>query len=158
MKQTATKICTTCKIEKSIFEFTANKSQPSGYMGYCKNCNSERNKRYRKGPTSLRTACKRIFSYINKRCKEKGHVLDFTAIYLEELFERQKGLCAYTQEPLELSAGKLNTISVDRVNSSEGYLKENVVLTTWAVNNAKQNMNLKYFISMCEKVYKNAQK
>jgi hypothetical protein len=158
MKQTATKICSTCKVEKFILDFTANKNQPSGYMCYCKSCNNERNKKYRKGPTSLKTACKRIFSYLNKRHKNKGHELDFSAEFLEELYKKQEGLCAYTKEVLELSAGKLNTLSVDRVDSAKGYIKENVVLTTWVVNNAKQDMPLDYFISMCEKVYKNGKK
>lgn len=152
------KVCSVCKVEKKLEEFTANKNQPSGYMGYCKDCNNERNKRYRKGPTTLNRACKRIFSYLTRRCRVKGFDLDISVEYLEELFEKQNGLCLYTNEPLELSAGKVNTLSVDRIDSSKGYVKENIALTTWQVNNCKQDLSLDDFISLCEKVYKNGKK
>jgi hypothetical protein len=58
---------------------------------------------------------------------------------------------------LELNAGYSTTLSVDRVDSSKGYTKDNVVLTTWEVNNCKQDLDLKDFAILCEKVLKNVQ-
>lgn len=150
------KVCTTCKKEKVLTEFTANKSQKTGYMCYCKECNNERNKKYRKEEVSLERACKRIFSYLNKRARLKNFTLDFSYEYLVELYETQNGVCSYTKEQLNLSAGHKNTISVDRIDSSKGYTKDNVVLTTWAVNNCKQDLSMQDFVNLCELVCKNA--
>ena len=66
------KVCSTCKVEKPIEEFTSNKSMPSGFMSYCKDCNNKRNKIYRSNNTNLTRACKRVFSYINRRGKVKS--------------------------------------------------------------------------------------
>lgn len=40
------KICTTCKIEKSISEFNKNKARKDGYNNICRACSNERSKRY----------------------------------------------------------------------------------------------------------------
>lgn len=149
------KHCVTCGEFKELFDFTANKSQPSGYMGYCKSCNNERNKRYRKNGVTLERACKRIYSYLYRRVRSKGLILNFDAKYLEDLYHIQKGLCAYTNDKLELNAGYSNTLSVDRIDSGKGYEKSNVVLTTWEVNNCKQALSLEQFKSLCEKVVNN---
>jgi hypothetical protein len=149
------KHCSTCGELKPLELFTSNKSQPSGYMTYCKACNNERNKRYRKSESNLERASKRIFSYLSRRVREKGFELDFDYHFLEELYKRQEGLCAYTKVPLDLQAGTPNTLSVDRVDSSKGYLKTNVKLVTWVVNNCKQDLSLADFRDLCEKVLKN---
>jgi hypothetical protein len=146
------KHCTTCGKFKDISEFTANRSQESGYMGYCKACNNARNKRYRKQEATLQSGCKRVYSYLLRRVRVKNLELDFGANYLEKLFEIQDGLCAYTGESLELNAGYSNTLSVDRVDSSKGYTRDNVVLTTWEVNNCKQDLSLERFKTLCSKV------
>jgi hypothetical protein len=146
------KHCTTCGEFKTLFEFTANRNQDSGYMGYCKACNNARNKRYRKQEATLQSACKRVYSYLLRRVRVKNFELDFNATHLEKLFEVQNGLCAYTGESLELNAGYSNTLSVDRVNSSKGYTKDNIVLTTWEVNNCKQDLSLERFKALCAKV------
>lgn len=146
------KHCTTCKEYKDISEFTANRSQASGYMGYCKDCNNSRNKRYRKQEANIQSGCKRLYSYLTRRVRVKNLDLDFDAVYLEGLFNIQGGKCAYTGEKLELNAGYSNTFSVDRVDSSLGYTKDNIVLTTWEVNNCKQDLSLERFKNLCSKV------
>lgn len=151
------KHCITCGEYKELEDFTSNKSQPSGKMSYCKACNNARNKRYRKAEATLDSATKRVYSYLCRRVRVKGHDLDFGYQYLMELYGTQKGLCAYTGDILELNAGYSTTLSVDRVDSSKGYTKDNVVLTTWEVNNCKQDLDLKDFTTLCEKVLKNVQ-
>ena len=50
------KVCSTCKVAKSLIDFTSNKSMPSGYMTYCKECNNKRNKIYRGDGVNLTRA------------------------------------------------------------------------------------------------------
>lgn len=149
------KVCSTCKIEKLLCEFTSNKSMASGHMSYCKECNNNRNKAYRRDNVNLTRACKRVFSYINRRCRLKSIMVDIDSSYIECLYKLQNGLCAYTNEKLELASGSNNTLSVDRIDSSLGYIKSNVVLTTWKVNNCKQDLSLEEFKEICKKVIEN---
>ena len=46
-------------------------------------------------------------------------------------------------------------ISVDRIDSSSGYTKDNIQLVTVAVNHMKWNMNEETFLEMCDLVSKN---
>ena len=156
MGRTNEKLCSSCKETKNIVEFTANKSQKTGYMSYCKSCNNARNKKYRSGPNTLERACKRIFAYLQRRTRTKKLELDFTASFLETLYVLQEGKCKYTGDILNLSSNSKKTISVDRVDSSIGYLKTNVVLTTWEVNNCKQDLSFFDFVELCRKVHSNA--
>jgi len=150
------KHCTTCKEQKPLEEFTSNKSKSDGKMGYCKTCNNLRNKAYRKIEGNLEVSCKRVFGYLSRRVKAKNLKLNFSFEFLMELYIIQKGLCAYTNEPLELPAGSSNTLSVDRIDSSKGYTKDNVCLTTWKVNNCKQALSLFDFVDLCKRVVENA--
>lgn len=144
--------CTVCKETKALSEFTRSKHQKTGYMCYCKHCNNERNKRYRKNESTLDRACKRIFSYAKKRAHEKSLDFDIDASFLEDLYLQQNGLCKYTGDVLMLQAGSPQTVSIDRIDSSAGYTRENVCLVTWEVNNAKQARSIDAFKILCQKV------
>ena len=150
-----TKKCSTCLVEKPIQDFTRNKNQPSGYMCYCKACNNERNKRYRRDTNNVSRACKRVYGYLSRRVKDKGLEVDFASDFLEELYFLQSGVCAYTGDKMSLEAGLPSTLSVDRLDSSIGYTKDNVRLVTWEVNNAKQSRSMDEFILLCQKVVDN---
>jgi hypothetical protein len=43
-----TKVCATCGIEKNIDEFPTRKNRPCGIRPYCKKCNNEVTKKYKK--------------------------------------------------------------------------------------------------------------
>ena len=144
--------CAVCKATKALSEFTRNKHQKTGHMSYCKDCNNARNKRYRKNESTLDRACRRIFSYAKRRAREKSLVFEIDAKFLEELYLRQNGLCRYTGDVLSLQAGSPQTVSIDRVDSSLGYTRENVCLVTWEVNNAKQARSMAAFKILCQKV------
>ena len=148
-------VCTICKKEKDLRLFTSNKNKPNGKMSYCKECNNDRNKKYRRDSTNLLRACKRVYGYLQRRVRIKNFEVDFGPEFLVFLYEQQQGLCAYTKEPLELSSGSLNTLSVDRKDSSKGYTKDNVCLTTWKVNNCKQDLDYESFVAICKQVVEN---
>lgn len=62
-------------------------------------------------------------------------------------FKKQKGLCFYTGEKLNISV-----LSIDRVNPKIGYTKKNIVLTCWRVNLLKNNMDCQEFLRFCKKI------
>ena len=65
--------------------------------------------------------------------------------FLKKLYEKQKGKCFYTQIPMILksdpnrigSQASFNVLSVDRVDSLRGYVKDNVVLALNCINMLK---------------------
>ena len=84
----------------------------------------------------------KLASNSKAKAKRDGKAFDLTGDDLMDLWKAQKGLCKYTNMPLDLGAGthknpNQNRVSVDRVRNSEGYVKGNVVLTSWQANQAK---------------------
>lgn len=63
--------------------------------------------------------------------------------------------CHYTGETLSLEAHLYNTISLDRIDNSKGYTKDNVVFCGKLVNNMKNTQTKSNFIKMCRMVSNN---
>jgi hypothetical protein len=61
-------------------------------------------------------------------------------------------VCHYTSKKLTLDANKDNTISLDRIDNTRGYIKENVVLCCSNINIMKNTLPIKTFISLCKEV------
>lgn len=88
----------------------------------------------------------------------KKRQLDFniTLEYISDLAKDQNFSCALTGMPLVFSKGYkedcLQTASLDRIDSTKGYVEGNVQWVLKSVNFMKQNLSEKEFISLCEKV------
>lgn len=83
----------------------------------------------------------------------RGLVWDLEPQDIVTLYEQQNGLCALTNWPITWSEkGLTATVSIDRIDSSEGYLKGNVQLLHKDVNMAKQQYSQDYFIEMCKAI------
>jgi len=72
---------------------------------------------------------------------------------LIELWYKQDGLCALTGLPLSLVSQKgirnYDLISLDRINSSLGYVIGNVQFVLFRVNVMKSNLDQKVFVDLC---------
>lgn len=69
--------------------------------------------------------------------------------YLHDALVSQRGLCRFTGEPVSFADG---TASVDRIDSSIGYVKGNVQITTNLSNLAKGNRSDEDIIQWCYRV------
>jgi hypothetical protein len=109
---------------------------------------------------------------IQRRCKEldrelycdwEGETgLPFLADFLKALYQKQAGLCAISQEKMELAIGvnngKIpNKCSPDRKNSKFGYTPENLWLVNWWVNQMKLDIPIVTFWKRIDTLY-NAKK
>lgn len=95
------------------------------------------------------------FSDIKKRARQAGLEFDLTAEYLWDLFLSQERRCRYTKWELTFNAGTTEakgTSSLDRIDSSKGYIPGNVQWVHKYVNRAKLNYSEDYFISLCKAV------
>ena len=97
---------------------------------------------------------------------KKGRDFNLTIEYIWELFEKQKGLCNLSGLPiyLETSLGSVNkngyqkrTASLDRIDSSKGYIIGNVQWLHKDINQMKSNRKDDEFVELCRAVtlYKN---
>ena|SRR5258708_17280920 len=79
------------------------------------------------------------------------HEIDIDVKYLKIIWEKQDGICPYTGIKMilpettnqSLLVKSLKRASLDRIDSSKGYLKDNVEFVCQFVNNAKNNFTKK---------------
>jgi hypothetical protein len=165
------KCCRKCGIEKPLTEFHKDKHKKFGVRGICKPCAGiVGHEYYLKNEDAIK---KRVSisrkSYIPKHTREidsrlknlctkaKNRDKEFSLVNADllDVFEVQQGLCAYTKLPLVATANQFNTISLDRIDSSKGYHKDNIQLVCAAINKMKQEYTEQMFISLCHLVAQN---
>lgn len=120
--------------------------------------NSEENKEH------LRKICNNKldefspFRTLMKSCRNrKNKDCNLDLPYLKDLWEKQKGKCALTGVDLKLetSSNKNYQASIDRIDSSKGYVKGNIRFTSVSVNWLKSDLDdnhLREFFQICKMV------
>jgi hypothetical protein len=81
-----------------------------------------------------------------KHAKEKNREFKLTLDELKEILEDQQNKCIFTG----LIFNDENPISLDRIDSSKGYIKENIQLITIRSNKMKSDMTDIEFIDYCK--------
>lgn len=101
-----------------------------------------------------------LLKRMQKSSRKRKETMDITLDFLWEQYILQGGKCYYTGLPLDLNVktkdGKSNpySISVDRIDSTLGYVETNIVLTCLNINLFKNQMNLNEFVEMVENLKK----
>jgi len=72
---------------------------------------------------------------------------------LIQLYYEQNGRCKLSGEKLSLLPNSPLKISIDRIDSNKGYIKDNIQLVTKIVNQAKSDLDLNYFLLMIKNIY-----
>ena len=172
-----TKQCSKCKKVKAIDQFGDRGDGYTTKRAQCKECDLLRYAQYRK---VNHEKCKQSAVDYHRRNKQK--CLDIANAYHETLpgkmamwktgakrrdinwdlnlsnLEAMPMICHYTGEQLTLERNKPNTISLDRLNSSKGYTKDNVVFCCAHINVMKWETGDKEFLNWCRKVVKHLDK
>jgi hypothetical protein len=117
----------------------------------CKKCSNRKTENNHRGLYNLIR-----ISWFNK-CKTgaelRGLVFDITIEDVWFMYTSQDGRCALSGVPIGWSdVGSIHTASIDRIDSSKGYLKDNVQLLHKDVNFMKQQFSQEYFIEICKAV------
>lgn len=83
----------------------------------------------------------------------RGYQWDLTIEFLWDLYQKQGGVCALSGLPIGWAEkGLTATASIDRIDSSEGYLNGNVQLVHKDINFMKQQYDQDKFIALCKSV------
>jgi hypothetical protein len=115
---------------------------------YCNDCSNKS-----KPTVGMSVLRSRVLSSLKRAFKEYRNMEppDITLSYMENLFIEQNGLCALTGRRLILEKG-IDAISIDRIDSTKGYVKGNVRWTTRQANIAKSNYTDTEFLELCRDV------
>lgn len=176
------KTCRKCGEVKLLSEFgKSGKTTGTGYKSVCKVCLAEQVNKWRKENTekikekdkkyraenkekiSLKnkkrylnlTLEEKFIQLVNTASKRKNKKCFITVEHLHDVWQRQKGLCVYTKLPLTSESHQLNTVSLDRVDSSKDYTVDNIQLVCVPINRMKLDYTEKQFIELCHLVTHN---
>lgn len=158
------KECLACHETKPMEEFGRCKKGFAGRLSYCTICANRRanlyQKKYREDSWENRLLLNaRVAVYgggASKGRKERiasWAPLDIDADYLRELLQDQDGKCGWTGIALSLrEIVKPWSISLDRLDCDQGYIKGNVMLTCRAVNLARNNSSPEDFLAFIQMI------
>ncbi len=104
---------------------------------------------------SLKPTIKTKLNQARKTCVFKHREFKIVEEDIEELFIIQNGRCFYTGDKLETEPGNDKLFSIDRIDSSLGYVKENIALCTWEFNRFKSNQSLGKMKELATKLINN---
>lgn len=125
------KTCIYCKERKPLSEFASDRSRKDGKSNCCKECR----KQYDAQPKKR---------YNNYREGARRRNLEFE-ITKKEFMEFWNKECVYCGD-------LIGGIGIDRIDSSKGYIKGNVVPCCGVCNRFKWGMGKDEFIQHCKKV------
>lgn len=97
----------------------------------------------------------KYMSNVIYRSKQKKWFYDIDEEYILKLFEKQKGLCSLSNVPLTLRKTSNDysfTASLDRIDSSKGYIKGNVQWVHKWINKMKLDLPQERFLEFCNLV------
>lgn len=126
------KWCPKCKLFKDTICFAKDKTCTYGLSAYCKDC-----KRNSSIEWKLSSSVKYLLRQAKNNSKKKNieFSIDQADIIIPEF-------CPVLNIPLSFEVGGDNSPSIDRIDSSKGYIKGNVKVVSWRANNLKSNAQI----------------
>jgi len=104
----------------------------------------------------------RYYNRLKRYCKKRNQEFSISLEYLWKVYLSQNGKCALSgidipllKNPKTKAQRESQLASVDRINSSIGYIEGNVQWVHKDINLMKNKFDQNYFIKMCKKISKN---
>jgi hypothetical protein len=146
-----TKICSMCKAEQDDVNFNACKTAIIGLASTCKKCSKNNVKKWLE--SDIKNFIKKIYLSCKHNCNKRSKDLVFaiTEEDILELYYKQDGKCALsgqilTKIALEDKGVNKYNISIDRIDSSKGYTKDNIQLIGSIINIMKNDIKEEDFL------------
>jgi len=143
-------ICTKCNTDywMCLANFTQHKTKQ------CHKC-TDKERRERKEYKEIYSS---LWCQIIQSAKSRNLVFHINVKFIWRLFNKQKGKCALSGVDIKFDYRKKNTASLDRIDNTKGYLKNNVQWVHKDINQLKHAFDEDYFIEMCTNVANHSQK
>lgn len=143
------KICTICSKPKKLEKFCIVRKNKDGRHHICNSCRSEtRRDEYKENPQyyidqnrawKFRNRNSWILKHVKKSAKQRG--LDFDLTHEDIVIPE---FCPVFRTRLEFGIGRrsYNSPSVDRIDTTKGYVKGNIQIISWRANDLKRDATL----------------
>lgn len=176
LKKEGKGICKYCNEEKNIDKFQKYNSKYTGEELYDNKCYDCKYKEKSENKENKRYTVEDFLKYLladtknrndtkhNKRKDDKYKDFNLTHEYLIELWNKQNGKCAYSGRDMIYNYSKkdynyLNynpeKVSIDRIDSSKGYIKDNIVLCCAITNTMKMDLPFEEFKKWINDIHNN---
>lgn len=144
------KTCTKCKKELPLTSFTKHKNNKDGLQGSCRNCNKESCKEWNKNHKE---------SFVLKRIKERAFKkeLDFNLTVEDIVFPEKCPVFGFELQR-NVNIPKFNSPSVDRIDPTKGYTKDNIQILSNKANAMKQDATPEELLKFAEWIFKTYKK
>jgi hypothetical protein len=178
------KCCKLCGVSKELTAFYNCKNNADGKATACSDCTKAGlRERYRKNPEKYKARASKYFRENREHCVERSRVYartkgwastllvharksarkrgwdcDIDTAWIADLWRRQRGLCFWYQiEMVPSNTTYRNPFqpSLDRIDCSRGYTKDNVVLTCMAANMGRNCTPPNEFSAFAQQLAKN---
>lgn len=150
------KWCNGCGAFLPYKAFGTNSCRYDKLASMCTDCMNQRpsarrniNKVERRTPIGW---LKWAISRKRSECKKHGITFDIDFDYILTVYEEQEGKCFYAKIPLEFGTNGLRSASLERLDSTHGYVRGNVVLASKAMNHAKNRAPKDDFINFISQI------
>ena len=117
----------------------------------CKKCIQTRRK-----DNTNKDLAKKLLENSKRSYRDRSNIegYNLTLEYIQELLEKQDYKCYYTKTSLKIGS-KLTNPTLDRIDSSKGYLQGNVVICTEIANTMKNDLSIEEFKNQIDLLYSN---
>lgn len=138
-----------CQCECGNIITTKSSSLRNGTKHKCKRICGGKNSQYNRDLYGY------AFKFIEKRAKKLNKEFNITYDYICDLWEKQNKKCALSGVPLTLPStfnewkNWIHTASLDRIDSSKGYIKGNVQWIHKELQRIKMNLSEEILINWC---------
>lgn len=135
------KWCSQCESFLPLAEFSKNKRSQCGLCAYCKKCSCllKQNRKY----DSVDSYVRIIQADKRRMCELKKVPFDLTYEHLRNMWEVQEGSCYYTRVPFTYrKPNSLTSPTLERIDPERGYLIDNVVWASRAMNLLKNDSEI----------------
>ena len=150
------KVCKDCKIEKEIKEFNKRTASPDGYRHECRLCE----KKYK---STFKVYMRNKYNGIIKRSKAENlplpdMTMDEFILEVNAQLQWNAFRCPITGDKLEWKQGNSDEVngkpneksySIDRLDPTKGYMKDNILVVSWRWNRMKNDTPLNYMMRFC---------
>lgn len=161
------KLCSKCNKQKSLSFFHKDKSTDDGYYRWCKPCKAEYDKLYRKSEKvqtyyKSEDYKKKKIKYLNENYAKRtiralknrsfGRNMEFS---LKEEDILLPEFCPLLDVKLNYNVGEghnYNAASIDRIDNSKGYTKDNIWTISRLANTMKANATKQQLINFSKNV------
>jgi len=144
-----TKTCIGCLSELPHSNFYMAK-KTGVYSSRCKKCDIIENQRRSSSSYKRRSAI--LCNAAKSNGKKRNLSFEINQYDVIQQYEKQNGRCYYSGVSMTWKTGDSTLMSIDRIDSSKGYLKDNFVLCCWDVNQMKREHSEKSFLTLCQTI------